>query len=103
MDWGFFLDQLKEIIKPLDTLSILVVFLLTQRVKTGVSKSIRPWVSIILGMLVAGGWATANGGWEQVPAYGFLYGAGAIGLYMIGFGNLLRRLPGSDAVMGKDT
>lgn len=102
MDWQFFIDQLKTIIQPQDTLSILVVFLVAQRVKMGVSKSIRPWCAIILGFLVAGGWAVAQGGWEQVPAYGFIYGAGAIGLYMIGFEKLLRKLPGSDAVLGKE-
>ena len=77
MDIQYFITQLESILKPLDIASILIVMVATHNIKRMLPARWRPLLAFALGLIVASAWAIANGGWESVPAYGLLYGAGA--------------------------
>ena len=101
MNWEHFLQQVLDFLQPNDTISILVTFFITQRVKIAVPERARPWTAIGVGMGVSLAWCLYTSGWNQLFLYGFIYGAGAIALYMLGLEKLIKKIPGGEKVMGE--
>lgn len=100
MDINSIWEQVSKLLEP-HYLNILVAFFITQRVKEVITDRFKPLAAVLVGFVVATGAAVISGDYGSLMSNGLIYGAGSIALFMLGFGDLIKKwVPGGKKIMG---